>query len=170
MQRIMKMPKKYPNDELAQALEQARQRRGREPRLSEEARARIVAEVVRVGPALRPWPALFAPTGRLLVAGALPLVLAGTLMLALWNPVDLSMTGSPAAPVEIAGIARPTVVEVAKVGDRVEFQILNGNRNHFVSRSDSPDRFDRTARVRVTDGAYADRLSGDTALVFYRID
>jgi hypothetical protein len=161
---------KWPNEDLSEALHHARRSGAREPRLSAESRARIVAEVVQGGPTLRPWPALFAPVGRLLVAGALPLLLAGTLMLALWNPMDVSMTGSSVAPIDLAAAERPTVVHVAKVGDRVEFQIRNGKRNHFVSRSSDPDRFDRADRVQVTDGAYADRLSGDASLVFYRID
>jgi hypothetical protein len=70
----------------------------------------------------------------------------------------------------LPGTGRPAVVQVAKVGDRVEFTIANGGRSHYVYRSSAPDRFDHKKGVRVTGGAYAERLDDGPSIVFYRID
>lgn len=147
--------------ELEEAIREARGEAARkEDRFSAAARARIVAEVSRGGAAPESWPAVFAPQGRLVLAGGLPLVLAGALL------VLMDRSGIDRPPV-----ANPeTVVQVAKVGDRVEFTIRNGRKGHYVYRSTAPDRFDGRDGVRVTDGSYVERLADGSALVFYRIE
>jgi hypothetical protein len=59
---------------------------------------------------------------------------------------------------------------VSKDGDRILFQIQNGGREHFVSRSTDPGRFDPGSRVPVSSGAYTDRLDCEEPLVYYRIE
>jgi hypothetical protein len=102
---------------------------------------------------------LFVPTRRLAAAWALPLALAGVLFLALPEALGPREAG-----------AAPTTVHVSKDGDRVLFTIANGGRSHQVFRSTSPDRFDRDDAVRVTGGAFVDRLDDAHAVVFYRIE
>jgi hypothetical protein len=147
------------SEELDRLLAEAR-REG--PGLSAAARGRILAESTRELPGKAFWPPLFAPTSRVLAAGALPLALAVGLM-------ALVDRGGVQAPPTILGHKSPTV-EVAKVGDRVEFKVSNGGRPHWVSRSTSPDEFDPDLRVRMREGAFADNLEDGTTLVFYRIE
>jgi hypothetical protein len=97
---------------------------------------------------------------RLLVAGALPLVLAGVLLIGIDGGVE-----SPLSPGE-----GETRVAVFKQGDRVFFNIENGERRHVVYRSTDPVHFERVSGVSVTDGAYHDGLQDQADLVFYRID
>ncbi len=127
--------------------------------LSVEAREGVLRAVLNTAPRHEALPALFTPTRRLVLTGALPLLLAGVLLLALDDGIQ-----SPAV-----GEGVPTVT-VSKQGDQVLLQIANGGRPHYVSRSTQPDRFDPSSTVRVHDGAYAERLADQADLVFYRID
>jgi hypothetical protein len=108
-------------------------------------------------------PALFTPTRKLAAAWALPLALAGTLFL------GLPRTSGPGGGREGASPV-PTTVHVSKDGDRVLFTIANGDRNHRVYRSTTPDRFDPGVAMRVTGGEFVDRLDDRHAVVFYRIE
>ncbi len=157
-------PETSPCAELEEAIREARREAVRkEERFSGAARARILAEVARGGPSRESWPPLFAPQARLVLAGGLPLVLAGALLLM------MDRSGIDRSPA-VANPLSETVVDVAKVGNRVEFTIRNGKTGHFVYRSTTPDRFDGRGAVRVTDGSYAETLADGSALVFYRID
>jgi hypothetical protein len=129
----------------------------RKQELSTAARARIV-EGAHGESELRTLPALFTPTRQLVVASALPLLLAGALLI----PIDRAV---PPPPLQGQGV---TTVRVSKQGDQVHFTIANGNRDHYVSRSTQPDRFGEADVV--SEGAYVDRLNGGESLVFYRID
>jgi hypothetical protein len=152
-------------DEIAEIVRRAREasESGESSRLSSRARARILQEALESGAAPRFWPALFAPTGRLIVAGSLPLVLAGALMFLM----NRSAVEAPAAVATAGGTA---AVQVAKVEGRLHFTIANGSREHVVYRSTAPDRFERSKGVPVTDGSYDEALDDAAALVFYRID
>lgn len=131
----------------------------RESRLSPESRARILdAAQCQSEPAREMFPALFTAPRRLVAAGVLPLVLAMGLLVLLND-------GTPVAP-----NATTTTVRAMKDGDRVQFNIANGSRSHFVYRSTVPDRFESSSVVRVTDGAFVDPVDDQADLVFYRID
>jgi len=160
-----RLPGPSERDELVEIVRQACDagEKARTPRLSSQARARILQGALATEGAPRFWPALFAPTGRLIVAGSLPLVLAGALMFLM----DRSVVEPP------AGVATPgatAAVQVAKVDGRLQFTIANGSRDHVVYRSTTPDRFERSKGVQVTDGSYDEALDDAASLVFYRID
>jgi hypothetical protein len=141
-------------DEMVQAC-----RKTEEPTLSDTARTRILDEARRPVHAdgLR---ALFTPTRHLLVAGTLPVVLAVALLIGL----DSGVQTPP------AGINDALRVAVSKEDGRITFSIQNGGRPHTVYRSTDPQGFDRESGVKVTSGAYEDRLQDQADLVFYRID
>ena len=111
-----------------------------QPTLSSDARnvvqRRALEEKVSVGG----FPALFVTTRRMVLAGALPLVLLGILV------VVATLPGSPID-------TEPTVM-ANRVGNRVIFTIANGNEGHVVYRSTVAHRFDREAGVRVDDGEF----------------
>jgi hypothetical protein len=129
-------------------------------RLSGEARDRILGETLRGGAREELLPAVFTPTRRLLIAGALPLVLAVVLLVG----IDGGVQPPPPAGEDVPRVA------VVKQGDRVFFNIENGKRHHVVYRSTDPLHFERASGVPVTDGAYQDGLRDQADLVFYRID
>lgn len=133
---------------------------GSDERLSTEAHDRILSEALRGDATEEPFPAVFTPMRRLLVAGALPLVLAGVLLVGYDGGLQ-----PPPPPGE--GEAR---VAVFKQGDHVLFNIENGDRRHVVYRSTDPVHFERASGVSVTDGAFQDGLQDQADLVFYRID
>ena len=120
---------------------------GPDPALSAPCRARIV-EAAQHGSPRGALPTLFTPTRQLVVAGALPLLLAAALMI----PIDRAI--APAFPAD-----HVLTLQVSKQGDQVHFDIANGARNHYVARSTNPNRFDGPKDV-VTEGTYVDRLSG----------
>lgn len=142
---------------LEEAVRACRQR-SRSERLSEAAREKITV-ALNADVDYQALPSLFTSTRRMLVAGALPLALAGALL------VLIDRTG----PAPIGASDPAPVVYVSKDGNRVQFTILNGKTNHYISRSASPDRFEQPA-VMVDNGAYVERLGGGEELVFYRID
>jgi len=126
--------------------------------LSGESRGRILREALHDGEADEALPALFTPTRRLLVAGALPVLLAVGLLVGIFPGKHQTTASHPAS------------IAVSKQGDQVLFTIRNGDRAHRVVRSSQPDRFDGSEGVAVTDGSYAEGLSDGSDLVFYRID
>jgi hypothetical protein len=129
-------------------------------RLSNQVHDRILSEALRGGPTEEPFPAVFTPTRRLLIAGTLPLILAVVLL--------VGIDGAPQSP-PAPGEDGPRVA-VVKHGDHVVFNIENGKRRHVVYRSTDPVHFERASGVSVTDGAYHDGLQDQADLVFYRID
>lgn len=129
-------------------------------RISDQGRGRILDAVLRGGPAEESLPALFTPTRRLIVAGALPLLLTAVLLVGLDRGLP-APTGT--------GDHGPAVAAF-KQGDRVLFSIRNGSRQHVVYRSTRPDGFDSADGVAVADGKYEDGLRDQADLVFYRID
>jgi hypothetical protein len=150
-------------DDLAEIVRRVRGVGAGEPRLSSRARTRILEEALHGDAAPRFWPALFAPAGRLIVAGSLPLVLAGALMFLMNRSVV-------EVPVDVAPPVGAAAVQVAKVEGRLLFTIANGSREHVVYRSTAPDRFERAKGVQVTNGSYDEALDDSASLVFYRID
>jgi hypothetical protein len=138
----------------------ARACRGTSPGLSADVRSRIIDEALSHAPAEKALPSLFTPGRRLLVAGALPVVLAAALL--------MGIDGDVRAPVSTG--EGSSVVSVVKEGDQVTFSISNGGRQHTVYRSTDPVQFEPSSGVAVTDGAYVDRVSDDADLVFYRIE
>jgi hypothetical protein len=126
--------------------------------LSAPARDRILRDTIertsQPAAALAP---LFAPRRWIVAAGVLPVMLAGALVAL----VDRSSVPS--------GTDRP-MVQAMKVDGQVVFTIANGSRTHRVYRSTTPDRFDLSAPVDVTDGVYRDGIDRGENLVFYRID
>ena len=134
-------------------------RKSEVPTLSDTAKMRILDEARRPQHAdgLR---ALFTPTRHLLVAGTLPVVLAVALLIGLDPGVQPPPVGIDDAP----------SVAVFKDNGRITFSIQNGGRPHTVYRSTDPQGFDRQDGVKVTSGAYEDRLQDQADLVFYRID
>ncbi len=104
---------------------------------------------------------LFLPFGRLVLAGAAPVMLVAVLLgwVALPRGVD------PAAP---AGSEAAVTVHVSKRGGDVVFVLENGGRAHRVTRSTSPENGGES--IVVERGSFRDDLTGGADLVFYRID
>jgi hypothetical protein len=128
--------------------------------LSGDARERILHGALEArSTSEAPLAALFAPRRWLVAAAALPLLLAAALV-ALVDRSAISPTATGA----------PTRVEAMKVGGQVVFTIANGKTAHRVYRSTTPERFDLSAPVSVTDGVYRDGLDRGADVVFYRID
>lgn len=140
-------------DRLVQAA-----RQGTAEQLSGAARARILEESLKPGFA-EPLPSLFTPARRLVAAGALPVALAGALLLTL----DRGVERPPDA-------LERTRVAVSKEGESVLFAIQNGGRAHTVHRSSDPRGTAGGRRVEVTGGAYVESLQDQASLVFYRIE
>jgi hypothetical protein len=140
-------------DRMAQA---AREIRGES--LSGDARAAILEESLKPEQGAG-YPALFTPTRHILVAGALPVILAFALLLGsnpgVQTPADAG-----------DGITR---VAVSKVNGQVQFEIENGSAAHTLQRTTDPRDLSSGHTVQVTDG-YQERLNDQADLVFYRID
>ncbi len=145
------------SDRLGQML--AAGRNARSQALSAEARDEILNAVRAQAPAGEPLPALFTPVRRLILTGALPVLLAALLLVGIDHEVRTPVT-------EEGGLR----VTVSKRGDELLFTIANGGRPHVVSRSTQPDRFEPSSAVPVADGAYSESLADQADLVFYRID
>jgi hypothetical protein len=128
--------------------------------LSDASRSRVFQAVTEGDPVPPAVARLFTPWRRMALASVAPVLLVVAVVG--W----LGLRGEATAPEG----ALPVGVEVAKVGDQVVFRISNGDRAHFVSRSERPDRFEAADRARVSGGSYADPLNDDAGLVFYRID
>jgi hypothetical protein len=128
--------------------------------LSEGSRSRVF-QAVTEGDAVPPaWARLFTPWRRMALTGLAPLLL----VVAVVGWLGLRVEGPR------HDILQPIGVEVVKTGDEVVFNIANGGRDHFISTSERPDRFDGSTRAKVVDGTFADRLDRGSELVFYRID
>ena len=131
--------------------------------LSGRARDRILRSVADGGSASqeRAVASLFLPFGRLVLAGAAPVMLVAVLLgwMALPRGVD------PAAP---AGSEAAVAVHVSKQGGDVVFVLENGGRPHRVTRSTSPENGGES--MGVVHGSFRDELTGGADLVFYRID
>ena len=134
-------------------------RQSDEPALSGATRTRILEEA-RHPVHLDALRTLFTPTRHLLVAGTLPVVLAVALLIGLDSGVQPPPAGIDDAP----------SVAVSKEDGRILFSIQNGGKPHTVYRSTDPQGFDQRTGVRVTSGAYEDRLQDQADLVVYRID
>jgi hypothetical protein len=135
-------------------------RGGAEERLSGETRARVLSAALGHDGAGEPLPVLFTPTRRWVVGGALPVLLAATLLIGIGpGSGELPTTEAP-----------PPLPRFSKQGDQMLVSIANGGRQHRVVRSTDPRHFEPSAGVRVTDGAYAEGLGDSSDLVFFRID
>jgi hypothetical protein len=101
-----------------------------------------------------PLAVLFPSSWRMVLAGALPLALALTV-------------------VGVAGRSRHAVVPeadevvVLKSGGRVIFEVPEGAT---VTKSTRPFGDEIGSEVRVSNGRYTDRIQGGPRLVFYRIE
>ena len=126
--------------------------------LTDARRTAIFAAVQAVGPA-SPWESWRVGFRRWwAVAALVPLTLV--LGLAIWQG------GAPGGEVEVG---EGVTLHASKIGDRVVFDIANGNRDHLVQKSGSPDRFDARGGELVTEGAFVDRLDSGADLVYYRV-
>ena len=121
--------------------------------LSAAARSAILRRLAEREPAGNPLAALFPPSWRMALAGALPLALALTV-------VVLAGRQQGNAPVAADPVAH-------KIDGRVVFEVADGAT---VTKSAVPFAFDEGAAVRVADGRYADRIGGGPRLVFYKIE
>ena len=121
-------------------------------RLSAESRSRIGAELRRHR-SQRPLAPLFAPLRRLLIAGAVPVLLTGAVLF--WG-------GRP-------DVEAPLRLEAQKIDGKVVFNIANGGKTHRVTRSTVPGQFEADSAVEVQ-GRYVETAEGGPGLVFYRID
>ena len=147
--------KRDPNDVVRQAVVDWR-REMPAPTLSPDAREAVLRRALDKKAFVGTFPELFMTTRRLVLAGALPLVLLGIL-------VVLAML--PGTPID----SEPTVM-ASRVGDRVVFTIGNGNKGHVVYRSTVPHSFDPETGVRVDNGEFAVPVDDGAPVVFYRID
>jgi len=125
--------------------------------LSGHARSRIVDETL--DPARDPAaPAsLFVPARRLALAGVLPVMLGAALVLLLGHAGTYVTSKAPRLQVE-------------KRGGQVVFNIANGQKSHYICKSNVPNKFDCGRGVQVRNGAYADTVNDGSDIVFYRID
>lgn len=131
--------------------------RGGDESLSGHSRTRIVDETL--DPAHDPAaPAsLFVPARRLALAGALPVMLGAALVLLLGHAGTYVSSKSPRLFVE-------------KRDGQVVFNIANGQKSHYICKSNVPNKFDCGRGVKVQNGAYADAVRDGSDIVFYRID
>ena len=131
--------------------------RGGDDALSGHARSRIVDEAL--DPARDPAaPAsLFVPARRLALAGVLPVMLGAALVLLLGHAGTYVTSKS-------------LRLEVEKRDGLVVFSIANGQRSHYICKSNVPNKFDCGRGVEVRNGAYADTARDGSDIVFYRID
>jgi hypothetical protein len=158
------MKKKRQMPELERALEEWRQQRPAEQKLSPPARARIFREGMRpVGPGKRVETAipLFFPARRLALATVLPLLVISMMSAYLLLPGGPSDRGaSGEAP----------ILQAVRQGDEVVFTIANGGGKHLVRKSNSAKELSDGEAFVVSDGAFRERLDSGDDLVFYRID
>ena len=126
-------------------------------RLSASARAGIRQGIVSAGDGAVHAP-LFAPLGRLLAAGALPVLLLGLLAVSLIGPA-----WSPDQEL-------PPRISAEKSGGHVIFYIANGGRSHQIYRSSDPASFGPSSSFGEARTVFHDRLGNDGDVVFYRID
>jgi len=141
---------------LDQAVRAIRQAGGHET-LSDDARAAILRQAMApAAPAIRgPLAVLFPSSWRMVLAGALPLALALTV-------VGLASRSRHAV------VPEPVDVVVLKSGGRVIFEVPEGAT---VTKSTLPFAYEIGSEVRVpANGRYADRIQGGPRLVFYRIE
>ena len=145
-------------DALRRAVRATRRTAG-ETVLSAPARDRILdAARIQAEQPMELFPSLFTAPRRLLVVGALPLILAmGLLVLLNQDTTVAPDLGDPS-------------LQVSKQNGQVFFRIANGSRDHVVYRSTVPDSFDGAAGVTVKDGSFSDPIDDHANLVFYRID
>ena len=101
-----------------------------------------------------PLAMLFPTSWRMVLAGALPVALALTVVFLAGRAQDSNVSIS-ADPV------------VHKVGGKVVFEVAAGAT---VTKSTVPFRFDERAAVQVRDGRYADGIGNGPRLVFYKIE
>lgn len=128
-------------------------------RLSTVGRERIINDALRSERPQSALPALFAPARRLWLAGVLPLALAMLFVTGL----ERGGAVAPDSPIE-------PVLRVSKMGDRIQFDLQNGEKTHTMVRSTDPRRIDAPQGLEMKNGSYAERLQDGSALVFYRID
>jgi len=104
------------------------------------------------------FPSLFTAPRKLLLVGALPLMLAAGMLFLL----------NQSAPV-VPDLG-PATMHVSKEDGQVFFRMADGSRSHVVYRSTDPNRFERSSGVQVTGGSFTDALDDQADLVFYQFD
>jgi hypothetical protein len=137
------------HDTLDQAVRELREAAVPET-LTAEARSAIFRRIAQ-SPRRSPLALLFPAPWRVALAGALPMLLAATVV---WIG---QRTPGPEA----------TDGTVRKQGNQVVFQVPEGAT---VTKSAVPFAFDPQRSVRVDDGTFADAMGGGPRLVFYRIE
>jgi hypothetical protein len=142
---------------LEKAIAEWQGSRGGDESLSGHARARIVDESLDPSHDPAAPASLFLPARRLAWAGALPALLGVALMLLLGHAGNYVASRSPLPQVE-------------KRDGQVVFNLANGQKSHYVCKSNVPDRFDCGGGVKVRNGAYSDPVLDVSDIVFYRID
>lgn len=119
--------------------------------LSGEARSAIFRRIADRQAARGPLALLFPARWRMVLAGALPIALAATVV---WIGQRTETADELGGPVQ-------------KQGNQVVFHVPEGAT---VTKSAVPFAFDRSRAVRVDDGTYADPMGNGPRLVFYRIE
>ena len=129
-----------------------------DPVLTDSCRATILDNALNPQISLKPETALFLPMRRWVLAGVLP-VMAVVAVVAVAPFVHLGQTASV-----------PGSLTVSKHDGDVVFTLANGKRQHTITRSTVPNRFDPASAVRMKDGSFVDNAGDGAGLVFYRID
>jgi hypothetical protein len=144
--------------DLDSALQEWRQNRPPEEKLSESARARILRQRQA---RIEPTTPLFFPARRLAMAAALPLLLLSVMAVYLLIP---------GAALETAQNGDGPVLQAVRQGNEVVFIIANGGGSHLVRKSNTPNALADSETFVVSGGAFRDSLDSGSDLVFYRID
>ena len=132
----------------------------RADRVSEElapsVRAGIIEQALHPSSTPEPLRTLFVPTWKI----------------ALTMGFSFALTAGLAAGTWLAGPVRPeqgVTLVASKVGDRVVFDVLDGNGTHQVTKS--MDVTDFQARpVTIEGGRFQDLIQSGPVLVFYKVD
>lgn len=119
--------------------------------LSGDARSAIFRRISDRQTARGPLATLFPPRWRMVLAGALPIVLAAVVVGIGQRTDTTDELGGP----------------VLKQGNQVVFHVPEGAT---VTKSAVPFAFDRSRSIRVEDGTFADTMGTGPRLVFYRIE
>lgn len=157
------LPETTDGDSIARALRAWRREASADTgtlRLTVEARQAVLHGSLDRDPATGASPShLFPMIPWRGLAWTVPVLLAAVLVI----PIALRPTVDDV-------VQDPVQLRVAKIDGKVVFRIQNGGTPHKVSKSSDPGRFDPSAVVPVTDGAFEDDAQDGPALVFYRIE
>ena len=143
------------DDLLRQAVEDLKESGRCTPALSSARRAAIVRAAYEDRQVARPLPSLFTPLYKLILAGTLPVLVLGAAVLML------------ARDRQSQGVEGD--LQAFKIGSQVVFTVDSATE-FTVTKSTDPNNFDRGSSIRVTGGAYADRTSQGSSVVYYRIE